>query len=237
LPFFTLLMKQVLYIFILFSFFTQAQSKKDSLNLPKYTYLEDQFFAGVTYNLLRNTPKSIKLRGFSNAMFIGYIRDLPFDKNRNYGLAMGLGYSYNTYFHNMKIVEIDNQTYFSDFEDIDDYSSNKLIYHTIDLPFEFRFRKSTYDTNKFFRFYFGWKLSYVVYHKSQFNLNITETKKYGNFNDFKKLQYGVTASIGHGTWNGYFYYGLTNLFENVQFNDEETLNTKSLKFGLIWYIL
>jgi len=228
---------RLLSIFLLISFIANSQSKIDSLNTNKYNYLEDQLYVGITYNLLNNKPKGIDLRGFSNSMSIGYLRDFPFDKKSNVGIAIGFGYTKTTYFHNMKIIEVDNTTYFSDFADIDDYSSNKLVYHSIDLPFEFRIRKSTYEANKFWRFYFGWKLSYVFHHKSQFDLNITDTHKYTSFDNFKKLQYGVSATIGHGTWNGYFYYGLTNVFEYAKFNETDALNMKSVRFGLMFYVL
>ena len=224
--------KFILILFISVIYVANAQQNKID---KQDKYLEDQFFIGISYNLLTNKPSSINLRGFSNTMSFGYIKDIPLNKNRNIGFGVGLGYSNNTFFHNMKIVEENSITTYSDFEDIDDFDSNKLIFHSIDLPIEFRIRKSTLENSKFWRLYLGAKFSYAFYHKSQFNLN--GIQKYSNFDKFNKLQYGLTTSVGHGTWNGYLYYGLTNLFDNVKFNNSEKLNTKSIKIGLIFYVL
>lgn len=229
-------MKYTFYIlFFFFVLANNAQIKNDSVSKTSKKYLEDQLYAGVTYNLLSNKPSSIDLRGFSNTMFVGYIRDFPLNINRNLGIGIGLGYAQSTYFHNMKISIENKKTIFSDFKDIDDYDSNKLVFHTIDLPFEFRIRNSTLQKDKFFRLYLGMKLSYVLYHKAEYNLE--GSQKISNFDHFNKLQYGLTSSIGYGTWNGYFYYGLTNLFDGAKFNNTEELNMKSFRFGLIFYIL
>jgi len=228
-------MKYLIYFFIFFSIFINAQNKKDSINSNQKKYLEDQLYITLTYNLLANKPASINLRGFSNTLSLGYIRDIPFNKNENIGIGLGLGYSKSTYFHNMKInVENDN-TFFRDFEDIDDFDSNKLIFHSLDLPIEFRIRNSTYEKQKFFRFYLGMNFSYVFHHKSTYNLY--GNQKFSNFDKFNKFQYGLTTSIGYGTWNGYLYYGLTNLFNDAKFNGAENIEMKSVRFGLIFYIL
>lgn len=225
----------ILFLVISFSFCLQAQNKVDSLRIKNY--LEDQFHVGIAYSLLTNKPANINLRGFSNAFLIGYLRDIPFNKKRNTGIGIGLSYTFSTYFHNMKIVDLDGKTYFSDFEDIDDFSANKLTFHSIDLPFEFRLRNSTYKRDKYWRLYLGMKVSYIFSHKSQFILDQDNRKSYRNFDHFNTFQYGLTASAGVGTWNGYVYYGLTNLFDNALYNDVDVLDVKSIRVGLIFYIL
>lgn len=225
-------MKKIVFIAFLFLLLNTSAQHKVNKNSK---YLEDQFYVGITYNLLNNKPNSIHLRGFSNTWSIGYIRDIPFNLSRNKGIGIGLGYANNTYFHNMKIAIENNKTIFGNFDDIELYEANKLVFHSLNVPFEIRFRNSNIEKHKFWRFYLGMKLSYVFYHKSQYKL--TNEYKFSNFDNFNKLQYGLTASIGHGTWNGYFYYGLTNLFDNAYFNDTEKLDLKSVRFGLIFYIL
>ncbi len=230
-------MKKILnFIFLLISLSTIAQDKEKNIQLDNSRYLEDQLFVGVSYNLFISKPDGISLRGFSNTIFAGYLRDIPLNENRNTGIGIGLGYGRNVYYHNMKIINEDHETIFSDFAGIDDYDSNKFIFHSVDLPFEFRIRNSTKNENKFWRIYTGVKFSYVFFHKSEFNLNEI-AQKYTHFEHMNKLQYGLTSSIGYGTWNAYFYYGLTNIFEDALFNNSEKLNIKSVRFGLIFYIL
>lgn len=228
-------MKYIFSIFIFLSIFTTAQSKIDSIITLDKKYLEDQLFISVTYNLLTKKPSSISLRGFSNTTSLGYIRDFPINGKRNIGFGLGLGYSRHTYFHNMKINIENNQTFFRDFEDIDIHDSNKLVYNSIDIPFEFRIRNSTFNEHKFFRLYFGMSFSYIFHYKSEYNLH--GAQKFSGFDHFNKFQYGLTSSIGYGTWNGYFVYGLTNIFDNAKFNGTEKINIKSIRFGLIFYIL
>lgn len=229
-------MKTITSFFLFFVLIANAQTNKDSISYTSTKYLEDQFFVSLTYNLLTNKPEGIKLRGFSNTVRIGYIRDFPLNTKRNIGLGLGLAYARTSYFHNMEIIIEENKTFIKDFDDVDIFDSNKLVYQSIDLPIEFRIRNATLEKNKFFRAYVGINFSYIFRHKSQFNLN-NEQKKYTNFDYFNTIQYGITSSIGYGTWNAYFYYGLSNLFKDVKFNNEEPINTKSLQFGLIFYIL
>ena len=58
------------------TFFT----KVDSL------YREDQFYVGVTYNVLTNLPTGIGQNGFSSEISVGFLRDMPINKNRTYAL-------------------------------------------------------------------------------------------------------------------------------------------------------
>ena len=230
-------MNNYFFIGLFFTLFTYSQSET---GLPlNEKYLEDQLYIGITYNLLDERPNGINLRGFSNTLLVGYIRDIPFNKKRNLGVGIGLGYSRSNYFHNMKIVKLEDRTYFSDFADTEVYSSNtnKLVFNTIDLPFEFRIRNSTPEKNKFFRLYLGMKVSYVFRNKSQFMLNQDEKQKFKNFDNFNPIHYGLTISSGVGTWNGYLYYGLTNLFDKAKFNETDSIETKSIRFGLIFYVL
>jgi len=51
------------------------------------------------------------------------------------------------------------------------------------------------------------------------------------------VQYGLTLSAGYGTWNFHVYYGLNSIFDNnIQF-EGESMDMKSLKIGLMFYIL
>lgn len=225
-------MKKLIAILFLITFSLQAQV--DTKNKNGY-YLEDQLYIGVTYNTLREKPTSMNLRGFSNSVFAGYIRDIPLNKKRNFGLGLGLGYVRDTYFHDIKIVKENGIVLFKNFDDIDVYNSNKLVFHSIEIPFEFRFRDSTIDDYKFWRVYVGMKFSYVVYSKAEFNLN--GVQRLSNFDEVNRMQYGLSLSAGHGTWNGFIYYGISNIFKNAKFNQTNSIDMKGLKFGLIFYIL
>ena len=54
-------------------------------------YLEDQFYIGLHYNSLRNSPIDFNQNKFSSTLSFGFIRDIPFNKRRNFGIGTGLG--------------------------------------------------------------------------------------------------------------------------------------------------
>ena len=77
------------------TFFT----KVDSL------YREDQFYVGITYNVLTNLPKGIRQNGFSSEISVGFLRDMPINKKRTYAIAVGAGLSYANYQQNLVTSE------------------------------------------------------------------------------------------------------------------------------------
>ena len=46
-------------------------------------YLEDQLYIAFTYNMLLNRPANISQHGLSAGVNVGFIKDVPFNKNRN----------------------------------------------------------------------------------------------------------------------------------------------------------
>lgn len=221
----------IISIFLGWVSILQAQTRIDSLNTT--SYLEDQIYLALTYNDLSNRPKSVSQNGFSGGVSIGFIKDIPFNLDPDFGVGIGLGYGYNVFIQNIKISKEDNITLFSLAED---YKTNWLRLHTIELPFEIRWRNSSIEKYKFWRIYTGIKTSYIFSSRSKFNdSESTITTK--NIEEIKKVQYGIELSAGYSTWNLYIYYGLSPLFENSNFNNGEKLKLKDFKVGLKFYIM
>ena len=105
----------------------------------------------------------------------------------------------------------------------------------MDVPLEFRWRTSTYQSHKFWRIYTGIKFSYLLYDKSIFEGSTGKVVLTGN-KDLNKFQYGAYISSGYNTINLYAYYGLTPLFQSAKV-DGASVDMKSLNFGIIFYIL
>ena len=59
-------------------------------------YLEDQFYVGLHYSSLRNSPNDFNQNKFSNTLSFGIIRDIPFNKRRNFGMGAGLGLAFSS---------------------------------------------------------------------------------------------------------------------------------------------
>lgn len=218
----------LLLFFSVFSSYSQLRKEKEGY------YLEDQIYFKFSYNVLSKLSKSIHQSGFSNGISIGFIRDLPINKRRNFGFGIGLGYGLDTYFHNLKISQINNETTFENFGSDENYNSNKLKLHQIEIPFEIRWRTSTVDKYKFWRIYSGVKAKYVFFSKSVYDLNGRNV--YKNLKAIDKLQYGLTIAAGYGTFNFFMYYGLSPIFKNATFKGND-LQIKELQFGLQFYIL
>ena len=198
-------------------------------------YREDQFYFAVTYNTLAEKPTGLTQSKFSSGFSGGFLRDMPINKSRTVAIAAGIGFSYLNNNQNMAITSTaENPNYAIIGSDIK-YSKNKFSTLTFDVPIEFRWRTSTYESHKFWRIYTGMKLSYVLYDRSVFNSSTAKVVITGN-KDFNKFQYGPYVSLGYNTINLYAYYGLNPIFKSAKINDE-SVNMKSLNFGIIFYIL
>ena len=197
-------------------------------------YREDQFYVSITYNALIDLPNNVSQNSFSTGVHLGVIRDFPLNKRRNIALALGLGYSFNSFNQNIRISG--NNSYNYTILESSNYSKNNFAQHLIEVPFEFRWRTSNAESYKFWRVYTGLKLGYLIASKSIFN-DSSGSDNHKNLTDLNKLQYGLTMSIGYNTWNGYIYYGLNPVFNDVSTVDLQSIDMRALKIGLIFYLL
>jgi hypothetical protein len=225
----------VLFLFGLSAF---AQEKTIDFEAPDSLYREDQFYIGLTYNKLQNTPDNLRQNKFSSGISFGFLRDMPFNKSRTWAIAAGLGYSFNVFNDNLLINQPDpNEASGNIYTFNPDliYTKNKMTLHYIDLPIELRWRTSTPESHKFWRVYTGLKLSYLFYDKYKFIGSAESFKVTGN-DDFNKLQYGVYIATGWNTWNFHAYYGLNPIFKNAKV-DGQSIDMKTFNLGLMFYIL
>ncbi|MFA5297217.1 MAG: porin family protein [Lutibacter sp.] len=236
--------------YFLISFFllcfvkSQAQVNNDSIivnndstivnndSLIDLKYLEDQLYLSLTYSILNDKPSEISQNGFSGGFSLGFIKDIPLNEQRNFGIAIGAGYAYNVYVQNLKISR-ENQT--SSFELAEDYKTNRFGISAIEVPIELRWRTSTPQKYSFWRVYGGLKVAYLINEKTKFEdaSGLITTK---NLSEFNKFQYGVILAAGYSTWNLYLYYGISPLFKNSVFN-ERNLDLKDINVGLKFYIM
>lgn len=200
-------------------------------------YREDQLYAGVSYNLLGDKPNDLSQNGFSSGFHFGFIRDIPLNKRRNVAIGIGLGYSGNSYNQNMQIAKDEgkNITY-TILSNASDFSKNKFSTHMLEIPIEFRWRTSTLEEYKFWRIYTGFKIGYLFTHKTKYQ-GQPSNQQYTDIDHFNDFQYGLTTSFGYNTWNIHLYYGLNTLFNDKAFLDGEAINLKSIKIGLMFYLL
>ena len=220
-------------------FFSCAMLAQDTLYYEKRIdslYREDQFYFGVAYNVLQNKPRGLTQDGFSTGMHLGFLRDMPINKNRTFAVAAGIGLAYQAYNQNLIISNADNSFSYTLIERDIPYKKNQFSFINVDLPIEFRWRTSTPDSHKFFRLYSGFKLSYMIFNNSRF-ITSTGNIKINNNNQFNAFQYGVYLATGYNTWNFYAYYGFNTIFTSDPTFEGRPLDLSTLNLGLQFYIL
>ncbi|WP_296687211.1 porin family protein [Flavobacterium sp.] len=230
----------VLIVVFLFSFFPILAQENPNAALSSTAkidslYREDQFYIGVTYNVLKNAPTGFSNDKFSTGFSAGFLRDMPINKNRNLAIAPGIGLTFNNYSQNIGITTTNGTPVYTVLTDATAYSNNKFSQLFVDVPLEFRWRGSTFENHNFFRIHAGVKLSYLLYDRSVLRSGLGDSIISSN-PDFNKLLFGLSAAAGYGGANLYIYYGLNPIFKTAQIAGTK-VDAKSLNIGLIFYIL
>lgn len=224
-------MKKVIYVFFLLFFVMNAFPQKDSLQLGD-RYAEDQIYASISYAQFYKQPQVINKSSFSYAISAGFMKDFILNKQGTFAVAIGLGYGFDFFNHKLKVEEINQVTSFNTATNI---RSNVFKAHNLEIPIELRWRTSTAQKYNFWRIYGGVKFLYNMSNKFQFIENDVEYQ-YKNVSAYNNFQYGLTLSAGFDEFNVNLFYNLTPVFKNATIQGE-TIDTRILKFGFIFYIL
>ncbi|MBW8199560.1 porin family protein [Flagellimonas abyssi] len=226
----------IISLCMLCSCFVLGQSATDSTQVQPVdnSYLEDQFYIGVGYNVLLNSPDALDQRNLSYNLQLGFIKDIPLNRRRNFGFGIGLGYAANSYYSNMGVAE-DGGVRTYQIVDDENFNRSKLETHAIEFPLEVRWRTSTATEYKFWRIYAGAKLGYVFSGRSK--LVADEGNVSFSNDDIDTLQYGLMLNFGYNTWNIHAYYSLNPLLKEGVSIAGESIDLRVLRVGLTFYIL
>ena len=223
-------MKKLLLIFFLFiSGFCFSQ--KDSLQLGDY-YADDQIYIAVSYNQFFDQPSVIRKSTFSYGLSTGIIKDFILNTRGSLAVAFGAGYGFDSFNHKLKVTENNGITNFSS----DGSVTNEMYTHNIEIPFEVRWRSSAANKYNFWRIYLGLKTTYNFSNQFDFTDSSGNRTNFNNVSAFNKWQFGLTFSAGYDAFNIHIYYGLNPIYDNATISGE-AINTKIIKFGLIYYLL
>ena len=228
----------ILLLFIAFPGFSQETDVPlDSIYKPDLHYFEDQVYFNYSYIVLKDLPENVSQNGFSNSLKLGIIRDIPINEKRNFGFGVGLGYSRDIYYHNLKI-SVDEQSGEIQFQSLEgvDYKTNSFTVKKLDIPIEIRWRGSTPTKYKFWRLYTGITVSYVVGSQSQF---VTDKANivYKGLKINKPFRFGYTLAVGYGLWNFSLYYGLNDIIdEDIKYNNLP-IKMRDFHLGVVYYFL
>lgn len=212
--------------------FSESFQEIDSL------YKEDQFYFGLTYNLIGKRPSRLSQSGFSGGFHLGYTKDMPINKKRNKAIGVGLGLSLNLFNQNLLFTEGSMED--TSFQIIDNsvitVTKNNFKTYLLEMPIEYRWRTSTPTDYKFWRIYTGFKLGYVFANSYKFE-GTPENTKLKNISAFNNLQYGLTFGAGYNTFHLYLYYTLNPIFNNSAKIDNKVIDANAIKIGLMFYFL
>ena len=215
--------------------FAQKELALDSLDTK---YREDQFYFGITYNALVDTPEFVESQGLTGSVHFGFTRDMPINRRRNLSVALGVGASFDEYGTTLFIGEDElNRTIFASLSNSGStYDVNRFSTASIEVPLEFRWRTSSAQNYKFWRFYTGLRLGYAYWYKSSFKQD-GNTVIQTDIPEFNNMRLGATLSIGYNTVNFYGYYGITPLFDNAITTNGTPIKMTALKLGLLFFFL
>lgn len=228
--------------FLLFFFFlTVSNGFSQDIEIAKDTsnvkvdslYREDQFYFGFTFNSLKNKPQGLSQGSISTGFSLGFLRDMPINKDRTIAFATGLGLSYTSFNQNLAITKQGDSQVYTIING--EYNKNKFSQFFVEMPLEFRWRTSTPQSFKFWRLYTGIKFSYLLNSRSLYDSGTSKVILKNN-PDFNDISYGAYLSAGYNTWNVYLYYGLNPIFKSAKINNE-LIKMNALSLGLIFYIL
>jgi len=216
---------------------------KSQDSIPNYDsidsrYLEDQFYAGLAYNVLLNKPNDdVIQRNLSYGLQLGFIKDIPINLKRNFGFGIGVGYGTNSYYSNIIAENVSSSITYRLSVDEDQLNRTKFETHGIEFPFELRWRTSNAVDYKFWRVYTGIKTSYLFSRRSKFISDTVGASTSFQNNNISQWQYGLTLNFGYNTWNVHFYYSLNPLLENNAILNNEVIEIRPFRVGIIFYIL
>ena len=231
-------MKFLIKIIIFLVTTSVFSQEKKALEKPNFEaidslYREDQFYVGISYNSLQNKPLGGTQGRFTPSFSFGILRDFPFNKNRTWAVATGLGYGINNYNQNIQVFDTGSAINYKIISK--DYDKNKLVTNYIEIPLEIRWRNSTFESHKFWRVYAGFKASYLVYSYAKY-VDGLGTEIIDNNPDLNKFQVGTYLSFGYNTINFNVYYGFNPIYKTAVLNNEN-INMRALNFGFMFYIL
>jgi len=201
-------------------------------------YREDQFYIGVTYNILTSMPTGVSPEGLTGGINFGFLRDMPINKNRNIAIAVGAGFSFDLYGQNIFIdIDSDGNTIYTVLDSNVSFDSNNIKTGIVELPIELRWRSSTPTSYKFWRVYAGFRLGYTFWNESSFK-DSSNSISHSGLEDFDKLRLAATMSLGFNKFNFFVYYSLNPFFnEDAITTNGQEVNFNTIKLGLIFYIL
>ena len=195
---------------------------------PEDDYREDQIYLGISYPFLSNAASEITQNKFSHALQAGFVRDMPLNTQRNLALGLGLGFSYNVLYNNLRFLEESES-----FELISNEDTNLWRWTELNVPLELRWRTSSSEVYKFWRIYGGITAIYTLNARQNYRKDDASSLLSDLF--LEKFRFALHFSVGNNTWNIYFQHSLAPMFKKPQIAENDLIkDLGNAKIGLIF---
>ena len=211
---------------LLVTFFLVNSLNSQENNDQKYK--EDQIYFNFSFDFQLKSIEGYQQNGFSRTFNFGLLKDISLNQKGDKAIALGLGYGYSRLINNLNIGQ--NLNFI-----VEDDSAlrNRLSYHSIQFPLEFRLRTSTLKSFAFWRVYLGYRINYNFSSKYKpFFGRKTSLEKYVN-----EFSHFLSLSLGFNTWNIRFETGLSPIIKLSSVSENFNSNFFISSVGLIFYLL
>jgi hypothetical protein len=195
------------------------------------TFREDQLYLSIAYPYFSNAPNTLIQNKLSYAFSVGFVRDMPINKQRSFAVGIGLGYDQATIYNKNLFTYAGNNISATLIEG--GYQQNYLRMQSLAVPLELRWRNATETKHAFWRIHTGVSVHFPMQFKSY---NKTST---GQINTTKLPSKGTilrwNVHFGFNTWNISIAHDMQPWATFGALNREFDMNFT--KIGLIFYIL
>ncbi len=197
-------------------------------------YLEDQFYLVTQIGVISSQTAPVINQNLSYGFRAGFIKDIPLNSSRTFGIGWGVGFFTNALYTNLVATKNTDDVIVYSTEDLD-VKRSKIGSFGLEIPLELRFRNSTPSSYRFWRFYPGILLRFSPYSFSKVVRNSSDLRFLNN--DLRSFMVSGGVSLGFNTFNLSLYYDLNDIFKEGRVLNSEPLMGQRLEIGLIFYIL
>ncbi len=164
-----------------------------------------------------------------------YMYDIPIgDSHFSFSAGVGLGLEKYSFSEDITLLTTtdDTETFIDKLSNVlpnaSKYRKTNFANNYVDIPLEFRYHLNKGSSRKGFKVALGGKIGFLydAHTKVKYEEN-DETKKYKAFEDFNvnTFRYGVYGRLGVSGVSLYYYYGISEMFENKKGPDQTRTNT------------
>ena len=197
-------------------------------------YLEDQFYLVTQIGVISSQTVPVINQNLSYGFRAGFIKDIPLNSSRTFGIGWGVGFFTNALYTNLVATKNTDDVIVYSTDDLD-FKRSKIGLFGLEMPIELRFRNSTPSSYRFWRLYPGMLLRFSPYSFSKVVRNSSDLRFLNN--DLRSFMVSGGVSLGFNTFNLSLYYDLNDIFKEGRVLNSEPLMGRRLEIGLIFYIL